>query len=150
MSVIVREACGSGGPCAVLGTLVSETSTRYIYRRRPDGPIAFACKRWPALISSRASRAPITRRRATATCGKTPLHAGQVVSAKPPQYLSALSWFAGITPARGRVPHSPRAEWVALYSIGWSSGHPLQWPTSWRSMISDVNPRALSSSSGNI
>ena len=32
MSVIVREACGSGGPCAVLGTLVSETSTRYIYR----------------------------------------------------------------------------------------------------------------------
>ena len=36
MSVIVREACGSGGPCAVLGTLVSETSTRYIYRRRPE------------------------------------------------------------------------------------------------------------------
>ena len=49
MPVIVREACGSGGPCAVLGPLVSETSTRYIYRRRPDGPIAFACKRWPAL-----------------------------------------------------------------------------------------------------
>ena len=49
MSVIVREACGSGGPCAVLGTLVSETSTRYIYRRQPAGPIAFACKRWPAL-----------------------------------------------------------------------------------------------------
>ena len=49
MSVIVREACGFGGPCAVLGTLVSETSTRYIYRRRPDGPIAFAYKRSPAL-----------------------------------------------------------------------------------------------------
>ena len=49
MSVIVREACGFGGPCAVLGTLVSETSTRYIYRRRPDGPIAFACKRSPGL-----------------------------------------------------------------------------------------------------
>jgi hypothetical protein len=49
MSVIVREACGFGGPCAVLGTLVSETSTRYIYRRRPDGPIAFAYKRSPGL-----------------------------------------------------------------------------------------------------
>jgi len=49
MSVIVREAYGFGGPCAVLGTLVSETSTRYIYRRRPDGPIAFARKRSPAL-----------------------------------------------------------------------------------------------------
>ena len=45
MSVIVREACGFGGPCAELGALVSETSTRYIYRRRPDGPIAFAYKR---------------------------------------------------------------------------------------------------------
>jgi hypothetical protein len=49
MSVIVREACGFGRPCAVLGTLVSETSTRYIYRRRPDGPIAFAYRRSPAL-----------------------------------------------------------------------------------------------------
>jgi hypothetical protein len=49
MSVLLREAGGFGGPCAALGTLVSDTSTRYIYRRRPDGPIAFACKRSPGL-----------------------------------------------------------------------------------------------------
>ena len=49
MSVIVREAGGFGGPCAVLGTFVSDTSTRYIYQRRPDGPISFASKRSPGL-----------------------------------------------------------------------------------------------------
>jgi hypothetical protein len=45
---LLREASGSR-TCAVLGTLVSETPTRYIYRRRPDGPIAFAYKRSPGL-----------------------------------------------------------------------------------------------------
>jgi hypothetical protein len=48
MSVLVREASGFG-PCAVLGPLVSETPSRYIYRRRADGPTAFAYKRSPAL-----------------------------------------------------------------------------------------------------
>jgi hypothetical protein len=65
---VLREASGLG-PCAVLGTLVSETSTRYIYRRRPDGPIALAYKRSPGLLID-ASRAPTIRGRATATCGE--------------------------------------------------------------------------------
>ena len=45
---VLREASGLR-PCGVLGTLVSKTSTRYIYRRRPDGPLAFASKRSPGL-----------------------------------------------------------------------------------------------------
>ena len=39
---VLREASGLR-PCGVLGT------TRYIYRRRPDGPLAFASKRSPGL-----------------------------------------------------------------------------------------------------
>jgi|1185.fasta_scaffold107249_2 hypothetical protein len=58
LPVIVREASGFGGPCAVLGTFVSETSTRYIYRRRPDGPLAFACKRSPALHTEPCNSCP--------------------------------------------------------------------------------------------
>lgn len=45
--VIVRESSHIG-PCNILGALVRETVTRYIYRRRRD-LIAFVSKRSPKI-----------------------------------------------------------------------------------------------------
>jgi hypothetical protein len=46
--VVVREASRVGA-CHVLGELVYETATRFFYRPRSDGPIAFVNKRSPSI-----------------------------------------------------------------------------------------------------
>jgi hypothetical protein len=46
--VVVREA-SQFGPCNLLGELVHETATRFFYRPRSDGPIAFVNKRSPLI-----------------------------------------------------------------------------------------------------
>jgi hypothetical protein len=46
--VVVREA-SQFGPCNLLGELVNETATRYIYRRRHDAQVSFVDKRSPSI-----------------------------------------------------------------------------------------------------
>jgi len=46
--VVVREASRLG-PCDLLGELVHETATRYIYRRPHDAQVSFVDKRSRAI-----------------------------------------------------------------------------------------------------
>ena len=48
MVVLVREA-SAWGPCNVLGELMGETSTRYLYRPRSGSAVAFVDKRSRAI-----------------------------------------------------------------------------------------------------
>jgi hypothetical protein len=44
VNIVVREA-SRFGPCNMLGELVSESATRYVYRRRSDAQTSFVDKR---------------------------------------------------------------------------------------------------------
>jgi hypothetical protein len=70
--IIIREASRFGA-CRVLGELVRETSTRYVYRLRRDASEAFVDKRRPGIHVEPCSACtvPQIERRATQ---RVPIH----------------------------------------------------------------------------